>query len=225
MVSHYKKKRIPIIATGHLFAHGCDASPDSERVIHIGTLGQISASEFPETFDYIALGHLHRPQLVAEKNHIRYCGSPIPLSFSERDYKHQVVLIELNNGADQKITSLEIPVLRHLKRVEGSFNEIAENLKTFTLEPGELTTWAELRIKSDESPVLITEMVRKLAEEIKDVVKIVDYRQTKTLDQSPIEQIIQIEEALEDLQPLDVFCRLLDANNILERKRIADRNF
>lgn len=214
-VSHYKDKGIPVIATGHLFAHGCDASPDSERVIHIGTLGQISAAEFPESFDYIALGHLHRPQIVAGKNHIRYCGSPIPLSFSERDYKHQVVLVEMNEGEDQKITSLEIPVLRQLKRVEGTWTEVTEKLKAFPLAPGQLITWVELRIQSDESPVVIAEKVRKLAEEIKEKVRIVDFRQARASEPSSDETEIKLEEALEDLQPTDVFERLLDANNIL----------
>ncbi len=219
-ISHYKDKGIPVIATGHLFANGCEPSPESERVIHIGTLGQISAAEFPESFDYIALGHLHRPQVVAGRNHIRYCGSPIPLSFSERDYKHQVVLLEMNKGADQQITSLEIPVLRQLKRVEGSWNEVAEKLQAFTVTPGQLVTWTELRIRSDESPVVIAEKVRKLAEEIKETVRIVDFRQTRATEQSSDEPEIKLVEALEDLQPADVFERLLDAHNILDGREL-----
>ncbi len=219
-VSHYKDKGIPVIATGHLFAHGCEASPDSERMIHIGTLGQISAAEFPESFDYIALGHLHRPQMVAGRNHIRYCGSPIPLSFSERDYKHQVVLLELNKGVDHHITSLEIPVLRQLKRVEGSWAEVAEKIKAFVLTPGQLVTWTELRIKSDESPVIIAEKVRKLAEEIKETVRIIDFRQTRATEQPSDEPETKLTEALEDLQPTDVFERLLDANNILDSREL-----
>jgi len=217
-VSHYKDKGIPVIATGHLFVHGCEASPDSERVIHIGTLGQISAAEFPDSFDYIALGHLHRPQIVAGNNHIRYCGSPIPLSFSERDYKHQVVLLEIHKGTGQKITSLQIPVLRQLKRVEGTWPEVTDKLKAMLPAPGQLTTWAELRIKSDESPVMMAEKVRKLAEEIKEAVRIIDFRQTSASEQSSHKPEIKPEEALEDLHPTDVFNRLLDAYHIAEER-------
>jgi exonuclease SbcD len=224
-VSHYKERGIPVIATGHLFAHGCEASPDSEKVIHIGTLGQIGAADFPESFDYIALGHLHRPQMVAGKNHIRYCGSPIPLSFSERDYKHQVILLEMNRGYEQKITSLPIPVLRQLKRLEGTWTEIAQKLRSMELVPGQLVTWAELRIISDESPVFVAEKVRKLAEEIKNTVRIIDFRQARPVEANAEPTPATITEALEDLQPTEVFTRLLDANNILENRDILIDTF
>jgi exonuclease SbcD len=220
LVSEYKNQGIPVIATGHLFAHGCEASTDSERVIHIGTLGQINAAEFPGTFDYIALGHLHRPQAVAGNNHIRYCGSPIPLSFSESDYKHQVVLLDIATDGKLEISSLEIPVLRHLKRFEGSWPVISEKLQQLVLAPGELTTWAELRIQSDESPVVIAEKVRKLADEIKNVVRIVDFRQSRLSQVATDEAVIDQAEALEDLQPSEVFNRLLDAHQIREGREI-----
>ena len=219
-VSHFKDKRIPIIATGHLFAQGCEASPDSERIIHIGTLGQISAADFPAAFDYIALGHLHRAQIVAGKNHIRYCGSPIPLSFSERDYKHQVVLLECMEGGKLEIASQEIPVLRQLKRIEGSISVIREKLQQIIRAPHQLITWAELWIQSDESPVMVAEQVRKLAEEIKAEVRIVDFRQTKSTDIHSNERPTNHAEALEDLQPMEVFTRLLDAQQIREGREI-----
>ncbi len=49
---------------------------------------------FEDAVDYVALGHLHKPQKVGQP-HIRYSGSPIPLSFSEINYKHQVVEVKL----------------------------------------------------------------------------------------------------------------------------------
>lgn len=224
-VSHFKEMGVPIIATGHLFAQGCEASSDSERVIHIGALGQVNAMDFPIGFDYIALGHLHRPQVVAGKDHIRYCGSPIPLSFSERDYKHQVVLLELNKEGKLDITSEQIPVLRQLKRIEGTWQAITERLKMLTLAAGQLTTWAELWIQSDESPVLVAERVRKIAEEINQVVRIVDFRQTKTTDRISTEPVDEYSEALEDLLPTAVFNRLLDANNVKAGREILMETF
>ncbi|MBL6734693.1 MAG: exonuclease subunit SbcD, partial [Shewanellaceae bacterium] len=72
---------VPIVATGHLTACNIQAS-GSEREIYIGTLAAFPAAGFPPAA-YIALGHIHRPQCVAQQQHIRYCGSPIPLSFDE----------------------------------------------------------------------------------------------------------------------------------------------
>lgn len=72
---------LPIVATGHLTTIGASTS-DSVRDIYIGSLDAFPASAFPPA-DYIALGHIHRPQRVTSSEHIRYSGSPIPLSFDE----------------------------------------------------------------------------------------------------------------------------------------------
>jgi len=75
------ERALPVIATGHLTALGVTKT-DAVRDIYIGTLDAFPASHFPAA-DYIALGHIHRAQAVAKSEHIRYCGSPIPLSFDE----------------------------------------------------------------------------------------------------------------------------------------------
>jgi DNA repair protein SbcD/Mre11 len=76
----------PIIATGHLTVAGASSS-ESERDIHIGGLGDVDSTVFPDTFAYVALGHLHRPQAPDKAGRVRYSGSPIALSFSEVDDK------------------------------------------------------------------------------------------------------------------------------------------
>src|SRR5690606_20600426 len=101
-IQPYKAAGIPVLATGHLFAAGSSAS-DSEKEIHVGNLGQICGDQFPEEFDYVALGHLHRPQMVGGFNHVRYCGSPIPLSFSENDDCKSVLLLNFGTGKLQDL--------------------------------------------------------------------------------------------------------------------------
>ncbi len=92
---------IPAIATGHLFAHGVSTS-DSEREIQIGNLAGFDAGGFPEYFQYIALGHIHKPQ-NAGAPHILYSGSPIPLSFSEREDSKRILKIEIDSDTDPRI--------------------------------------------------------------------------------------------------------------------------
>ena len=75
--------QVPILAMGHLYAAGAELS-DSERDIQVGNQSAINVEDFTDVFDYIALGHIHRPQFVAGQKHIRYSGSPIALSFSEK---------------------------------------------------------------------------------------------------------------------------------------------
>ena len=83
---HINTNQSLVIAMGHLFAIGGSVS-DSEQNIYVGNLGHIGANDFHPIFNYIALGHLHKPQIVGKQEHIRYSGSPNILSFSEVGYK------------------------------------------------------------------------------------------------------------------------------------------
>jgi len=58
----------------------------------------------------VALGHIHRPQTVDGLRHIRYAGSPLPMSFSEEHYPHQVVCVDLENGLLKDLEALPVPV-------------------------------------------------------------------------------------------------------------------
>ncbi len=125
-VSSYKSHLVPVIATGHLFCYGRPAirrKEGSEKPIHIGTLGNIGASEFPPEFDYIALGHLHRPQVVGSREHIRYSGSPVPLNFSEFTDQKQVLVVEFEGQHLTGIESVAIPHWRKLVRFRGSLEK------------------------------------------------------------------------------------------------------
>ena len=74
-------QNLPIIATGHLTTVGASKS-DAVRDILYRYAGRLPAQNFPPA-DYIALGHIHRAQVIGGTEHIRYCGSPIALSFDE----------------------------------------------------------------------------------------------------------------------------------------------
>ncbi len=105
-----KAKTTPLIVMGHLHAKGGDISSDSERNLVIGGEEAITAKVFSEHADYVALGHLHKAQKVAKSDAIRYSGTPMPMSFSERDYTHQVNIIEFNTEQNQQITTTVKPL-------------------------------------------------------------------------------------------------------------------
>ncbi|WP_232091110.1 exonuclease subunit SbcD [Alteromonas macleodii] len=114
---------IPIIATGHLTALGVSQS-ESVRDIYIGTLEGFDAKGFPPA-DYIALGHIHRPQKVAKTEHIRYSGSPIPLSFDELNTQKQVVLITFESeSTTPTISTLPIPRFQAMEVIKGDLKAI-----------------------------------------------------------------------------------------------------
>ena len=133
----------PIIATGHLTVAGASSS-ESERDIHIGGLGAVEASVFPDEFDYVALGHLHRPQAPDKAGRVRYSGSPIALSFSEVDDKKEVRILDVT-GKGIAQTAVPIPVFRKLVQLKTSLatldNDLAAQAK---VKAGELPTWVEV---------------------------------------------------------------------------------
>lgn len=157
----FQNKSIAFIATGHLTVLGASKS-ESERDIHIGGLGVVNTEVFPELFSYIALGHLHRPQKVGSKEHLRYSGSPIPLSFSESHDKKEIRLLEFCEGALIKNEAIAIPMTRQLFQLKTSYNNLENTLNNFQPEPSELAHWIELIIKVDDSIGSFHDVIEKL---------------------------------------------------------------
>lgn len=106
-----------LIALGHCHLTGGKTSEDSERRIVIGGAEALSVEMFDDSINYVALGHLHLPQEIGGNPTRRYSGSPLPMSFSEIDYPHQVVLIELDGDKVSAIRELRVPRTVDLLRV------------------------------------------------------------------------------------------------------------
>lgn len=139
---------LPIIGTAHLYVTGCLLSEPAEKRMHslVGTLGQIPSTVFSGGYDYIAMGHIHKPQMIYHPHNViaKYAGSPIPLSFNERNDLKEITLLTI---ADNKIghTTLPIPLQRSIIRFEGKANEIIAKINLH--QPSQvLTTWAEIII-------------------------------------------------------------------------------
>lgn len=95
------KRSIPIVATGHLFTVGGQTMEgDGVRDLYVGSLGSIGAEIFHPQIDYVALGHLHIPQVVGGQPHIRYAGSPIAMGFGESRQQKQVHLLRFDADPD-----------------------------------------------------------------------------------------------------------------------------
>ena len=118
--------RLPIIATGHLTTIGASVS-ESVRDIYIGTLEAFPASEFPDA-DYIALGHIHRPQKVTKSEHIRYSGSPIALSFDEANTQKSIVIAEFKAGKLSDVELTHVPCFQALAMVKTQLETLSEDI-------------------------------------------------------------------------------------------------
>jgi len=105
-----------LIVTGHLYVAGADTQYLSERRVSIGGQESAPLRLFPDDIDYVALGHIHRPQRVG-RDAIRYAGAPLPLSLDEADYKHQVVAAEFVGGRLAGLRALAVPRVIEILRV------------------------------------------------------------------------------------------------------------
>ncbi|PWF55125.1 exonuclease SbcCD subunit D C-terminal domain-containing protein [Massilia glaciei] len=110
-----------IVAMGHCHMVDGQASLESERRIVIGGAEALPAAVFDPGIAYVALGHLHLAQRVGQRGQVRYSGSPLPLSFAEVGYRHQVLRVDLAaDGAAAAVSALPVPRAVQLLRVPAS---------------------------------------------------------------------------------------------------------
>jgi len=197
-----QNKDVPIIATGHLTTVGSKTS-ESERKIYIGGTLDIDSDFFASYFDYVALGHLHINQKVG-REHIRYSGSPIPLSFSESGTQKKVNIINFTKK-DMQITELEIPLHRALLVIRGDLESILTELHSVK----DKETWIEVHI-SDDNPFHANQSIRETAQELELILLAVKI--------DKVEQALSRETfdvlSLDELNPLDVFGRRLEQDGL-----------
>ena len=194
---------LPIVATGHLTTVGVTTS-DSVRDIYIGTLDAFPAQAFPPA-DYIALGHIHRAQNVAKSEHIRYSGSPIPLSFDELGKAKSVFMVDFSAGALQQVSALEIPSFQPMQLIKGDLAQIEQQLRQFADYQGELPVWLDIEVATQDYLSDIQRRIQLLADQLP--VEVVLLRRSKEQRRQAIEQ--QDKETLNELSVNEVFERRL----------------
>lgn len=114
---------IPRILMGHLVLQGSVES-GSERIIQFGGAMPVQAVDLPGRVDYVALGHIHRPQPIMGNSQIWYSGSPLPMTFKEAAYDKKVLLLDLVATTTSEVTEFTVPIFQDLCRVHGSFEKV-----------------------------------------------------------------------------------------------------
>ena len=210
---------VPVLAMGHLYVNGATVS-ESEREIHtVGGQAAFSSDHFPEGFDYVALGHIHVPQRVGQGESVRYSGSPIPLSFGERDNNHQVLELTFANGKLRQIEPLAVPRFRTLRQVTGTLDEVRERLQT--LDTSELLpTLVDVVVEEDSESLSTRIHFEDLQRDFSDApFRIAKSRLTFLNKRKGLDALYTIDTHLQDLSYLDVFARRLDASEVTDDLR------
>ncbi len=206
---------VPLIAMGHLFtAGGRTAAGDGVRELYVGSLAHVGREVFPSSIDYLALGHLHVPQMVGGAEHIRYCGSPIPMGFGEAHQKKRVIVVEWDGGA-AAIEEIIVPNFQPLQRIVGSLEDIVNGIEQ--LKEEQSTAWLEIEYTGAAGHgnlrELLEEALQNTSMEIRRIKnkRVID-RVINSLDEH---------ETLDDLDVHQVFERCLDAFDIPPEERAA----
>jgi exonuclease SbcD len=202
-----------IICMGHLHTQHAEKTDldDFERPI-MGGVECISAGAFHEDIKYVALGHIHKAQRIGGKDHIRYSGSPIPMSFSELNYKHQVIVFDLDKESISNLESIEIPLSVNLLRVPSRNSKLSEVLSALDQLPSssanrELAPYLEVRVLLEgPEPGLRHKIETALIGKYVRLAKIdVKYPVSETSGENTE---LAAEDQLQELKPLEVFSKL-----------------
>ncbi len=108
------------ILVTHQFVTGASRSESEE--ISVGGSDNVDASVF-DAFDYVALGHIHRPQTIGRET-LRYCGTPLKYSFSEAGQEKSVTVVELGSKGDVRVRTVPLKPLRDMREIRGFFDEL-----------------------------------------------------------------------------------------------------
>ncbi len=120
-VAEKNAEHLPVVMTAHTTVKGCDFTGhdhaterlreggQSSGIYTVGGIDSLELEEMGEGYDYLALGHIHREQFVhSGKHNVRYCGTPLPVSFDEC-FSHTVSLVEIEKHGDTpRVDEVEI---------------------------------------------------------------------------------------------------------------------
>jgi exonuclease SbcD len=214
-IAEQKRKKlsgnIPIIATGHLFAAGGRVAENNEvRDLYVGTLAHVPSSFFPDSIDYLALGHLHIAQQVNSSPTRRYCGSPLQLSFGRNNSQKSITAVTFSS--DISVEIIAVPRFLRLETVSGTTPEIITAIENLLTESGPILL--EVYYTGQDISLLRDMLAEKTHGSKLEVIRIINSRTAGVKMQQDTSS-----QSLEDLDEFDVFRKCLDAHDVDENER------
>lgn len=200
-----------ILALGHCHMLDGQVSVDSERRIVVGGAEALPVTVFDPTIAYAALGHLHLAQSVGKSGNRRYCGSPLPLSFTEIGYRHQVLRVDLDGETVAAVSPLPVPRPVQLLRVPAEPASVEDALTALAgLPPHDSACepawpYLEVRVLLDQpEPSLRARVDAALQGKAARLARIDTHYPARTAQAVPA----LAQERLERMQPDDIFRQL-----------------
>jgi len=183
----------------HQFVTGADICESEE--LSVGGTDNVDVSVF-ESFDYTALGHIHRPQ-NCKSERVRYCGTPLKYSFSEASDKKSVTVVELKEKGTLEINTIPLSPMRDMVELKGKYNDLMRH--DFYNETTYREDYVHITLTDEED---IPDAVGKLRTVYHNLMKL-DYDNTRTRSMN----LIDIADDAESKSPFEHFSEFYELQN------------
>lgn len=204
------------IVMGHLYAQGAKVS-ESMRDIQIGNQAGINDNVFGEAPHYVALGHIHKPYAVSEARNIHYSGSPVALSFSEKEEIKQVNILSVS-GKEVKVEVCRVPQFRNLVAFEGTLAEVKAQLANYSAKTP-LKSLGELIITEPNESIQMRQELDDLLETHKsEYLEIIKSRLNFTNKIRGASDGFRPGVSVADVTPMQMFEKRLELDGIHESR-------
>lgn len=210
-VKERNDEELPVVMMAHTTIKGCDfMGHDHANEMTVGGIDAIELDEFGEGYDYLALGHIHKEQFVRNgKHHVRYCGSPLAVSFDETG-EHSVSMVEIGRHGEQpEVKKIVIENPRPLVTIpEQGFKEWDEVIKLLQEYPDDVPAYIRLNVQVDVFlPFEAQEEAYKATKEKRCRFCCINTR--RKVEQHTKERVMSVQEFQEE-NPLNIAQRYAD---------------
>lgn len=186
------------VILAHQFVTGATRC-DSEDVV-VGGLDNVDAAVF-DAFDYVALGHIHGKQTIGRET-VRYCGTPLKYSFSEKDHEKSVTIVELGEKGNVLVRERVLEPARDLREIKGTYEEL-------TYKPNYEGTSVDDYlhvILTDENDIF--DAIGRLRQIYPNIMKL-SYDNTRTRENRVITDVAEVEKK----SPIELFEEFFELQN------------
>lgn len=196
----------------HTFVHGASQGGGERQAHFIEDYG-IDTQMLPSTANYIALGHVHRPQKINAGSPTRYCGSPLQMDFGEKGQRKQVNIVDVAPGTPGKVTEVALTSGVPLVRLQGTVDAVDAAARGI-----DGPAWIQTMIEEPQRGGLADEVRERLGERVIDVrivgneIRKASRRTSTRVGRAPTELFDEYlgERNVEDSRIRDGFAKLLD---------------
>ena len=183
----------------HQFVTGASRC-DSEE-LSVGGADNVDSSVF-DSFDYVALGHLHGPQQV-DRETVRYCGTPLKYSFSEIGHKKSVTVVEFGPKGNIDLRTVPLTPMRDMAELRGTYEELT--LRQFYEGTGYQESYLHITLTDEDD---IPDAMRKLQTIYPYLMKL-DYDNRRTRAGGQIGEA----ESIQQQSPLELLDQFYEKQN------------